>query len=509
MKVDVQPGDIVACADECIVVNLFEGVAKPGGPTGAVDTALGGPIAEAVRLGDFRGKKGDVLWLRPAGKIPAKRVLVVGLGEKRGFGLDGVREASAKAAQAVRDARVRRFTTVVHGAGVGGLDVEDAAEAMAEGTILGAYQFDRFKTQREDIKVLDAVTILERERGKLRRVTAGAERGVVIAESVNLARDMANLPSNEKVPTALAGMALKAARDAKVKCVVLDDAKMRELGMGAVLGVARGSSQPPKFLVLEYEGRVGMKPVALIGKGITFDTGGISLKPQDSPLGPMYEMKHDMTGAAAVVATMCAAARLGLKVNLVGLAPLTENMPGGNAQKPGDVVTAFDGKTIEVLNTDAEGRLVLADALGYASKWEPQAMIDVATLTGAAIVALGRKCTAVFSNDRGLVRRLESAAKATGDRVWELPIWEDYDDLVKSDVADVKNVGGPTAGSIAGAVFLKKFVGNKPWMHLDIAGSCWIHGNETGIKKAYYPKGSSGVPVRILVQMLRDWNRGG
>src|SRR3990172_7077047 len=265
MKVEVQAGDILTRADEAIVVNLFEGVAKPGGATGAVDAALGGGVTEAIRRGDFRGKKGEVLWLRPAGKIPAKRVLVVGLGEKRGFGIDGVPEAS--------------------------------------------------------------------------------------------------------------GMAAKAAREAKVKCTVLDDAKMRELGMGAVLGVAKGSNQPPKFLVLEYEGRKGMKPVALIGKGITFDTGGISLKPQDTPLGPMYEMKHDMSGAATVVATVCAVARLGLKVNVVGLAPLTENMPGGNAQKPGDVVTAFDGKTIEVLNTDAEGRLVLADALGYASKWEPQAMI--------------------------------------------------------------------------------------------------------------------------------------
>jgi len=509
MKVDVQPGDILARADDAVVVNLFEGVTKPRGATGAFDDALGGGVVEAIRLGDFRGKKGEVLWLRPAGKIPAKRVLVVGLGESRGFGIDEVRQASAKAAQAVREAGVKRFATIVHGAGVGRIDPETAAEAVAEGALLGAYQFTRFKTQRDDLKSVDTMTIVEPEKGKLRRITVGAERGVTIAESVNLARDLANLPSNEKTPTVLAGMAAKAAREAKVKCTVLDEAKMRELGMGAVLGVARGSNQPPKFLVLEYEGRKGMKPVALIGKGITFDTGGISLKPQSGPLGEMSEMKHDMSGAATVVATVCAVARLGLKVNVVGLAPLTENMPGGNAQKPGDVVTAFDGKTIEVINTDAEGRLVLADALGYASKWEPQAMIDIATLTGAAVIALGRKCTAVFSNDRGLVRRLESAAKTTGDRVWELPVWEDYDDLVKSDVADMKNVGGPTAGSIAGAVFLKKFVGGKPWMHLDIAGSCWIHGNETGIKKAYYPKGASGVPVRMLVQMLRDWNHGG
>jgi len=508
MKILVQAGDIASWKDEAVVVNLFEGVAKPGGATGAIDAALGGPIAHAIALGDLKGKKAQTLWLRPAGKIPTKRVLVVGLGEKRGFGIDGVREAAATAAKTVRDAGVRSFATIVHGAGIGGIDPEDAGEAMAEGALLGAYSFDRFKTQREEIKGLDAMTVVEQERGRIRRITAGAERGVSIAASVNLARDLANLPSNEKTPTALAGMIQKAAREAVVKCTVLDEAKMRELGMGAVLGVARGSEQPPKFVVLEYEGRKGMKPVALVGKGITFDTGGISLKPQDGPLGPMWEMKHDMTGAAAVAATICAVARLRLKINVVALAPLTENMPGGNAQKPGDVVTAFDGKTIEVINTDAEGRLVLADALGYATKWEPQAVIDVATLTGAVVIALGRKCTGVFTNDRGLMRRLESAAKATGDRVWELPLWDDYDPLVKSDVADVRNVGGRTAGSIAGAAFLKKFVGGQPWMHLDVAGSAWVHGNEEGLQKSYYAKGASGVPVRMLVQMLRDWNRG-
>jgi leucyl aminopeptidase len=297
------------------------------------------------------------------------------------------------------------------------------------------------------------------------------------------------------------------AKQVGLKCTVLDEKQIQELGMGAFWGVARGSAQPPRFVVLEWRGGPKtQKPIALVGKGITFDTGGISLKPQEGQLGQMWEMKYDMAGAATVFATLRACAELKLPVNVVGIAPCTENMPGGNAQKPGDIVRTIGGKTIEVINTDAEGRLVLADGIGYAMRYDPQVIIDIATLTGAAVIALGKKTAAAMGTDRKTIKRILAASKETGERFWEMPTWDEYAEQIKSDFADVKNVGGRPGGAITAAKFLETFTEGRPWVHLDIAGPVWNDGGVDAPKREYHPKGATGVPVRTLVRMLRDWS---
>jgi len=280
------------------------------------------------------------------------------------------------------------------------------------------------------------------------------------------------------------------------RCTVLDPAAQRRLGMNALLGVARGSREPSQFIVLEYKGPGGKKPLVWLGKGITFDSGGISIKPADK----MEQMKYDMSGGAAVLGAVRAVAALKLPVHVVGLVPATENLPGGSAQKPGDVVRALGGKTIEVINTDAEGRLVLADALGYAQRFKPAAMVDLATLTGACVVALGQHCMGLMTNHPGWGGRVKEAAKRSGERAWELPLWPDYTEAIKSDVADVKNVGDGKAGTITAAAFLKEFAGKTPWVHLDIAGVAWADAD-----KGYLRKGATGVGVRLLVELARQW----
>jgi leucyl aminopeptidase len=297
-------------------------------------------------------------------------------------------------------------------------------------------------------------------------------------------------------PSDLAREARQVARKKGVTLRILDVARMKKLGMHALLGVARGSSEPAKFIILEYYGRrKSDPPIALVGKGLTFDSGGISIKPSEK----MDEMKSDMAGGAAVMGAIMAAAELKLPVNVVGLIPATENLPGGRAYKPGDILKSLSGQTIEVITTDAEGRLILADALTYASRYRPAAIIDLATLTGACIVALGGQVIGMLGNDDGLKSQIRRAADRTGERVWELPLWEDYHELIKSDIADFKNSGGRAGGTITAAAFLSKFVGNVPWVHLDIAGPSWLTKD-----KPYIPKGASGVGVRLMVQVLRD-----
>jgi len=308
-------------------------------------------------------------------------------------------------------------------------------------------------------------------------------------------RDMISAPSNEMTPSIMAQKAQEVAKRKNVTCTVLDRKKMQELGMNALLAVASGSQEEPKFIILEYSGgRKKDAPVVLVGKGLTFDSGGISLKPSDK----MEEMKTDMSGGAAVIAALRAAADLKLPLNIVGLVPATENLPDGRAYKPGDILRSYSGKTIEVLNTDAEGRLVLADTLAYSARFRPAAVVDVATLTGACVIALGEEVIGMLGTDEELKREIRNAGEKTGERVWELPLWENYHEQIKSDIADYKNTGGRPAGTITAAAFLSKFVGDFPWVHLDIAGPAW-----TTKDKAYIPKGASGIPVRLLVEFLR------
>jgi leucyl aminopeptidase len=369
-----------------------------------------------------------------------------------------------------------------------------------EGCLLGLYQFNAYRTEkREEIKEVQQITLVDRAEGKIAEVAGGSRTGQVLADATNFVRDLCNHPSNVVTPSRLAEEAKTIAKEFGLTCKVIEKDEAESIGMGAFLGVAKGSLEPPKFIILEYRG--GKKkeaPVVIVGKSITFDSGGISIKPAEK----MEQMKTDMSGGATVLGTMKALAQLKLPVSVVGLLPATENMPSGTAVKPGDVVRAMSGKTIEVINTDAEGRLVLADALSYAARYKPSAVVDLATLTGACVVALGNRATGVMGTNPRLIERLKRAGERCGERVWELPLWEEYQDQIKSDVADMKNVGGRGAGAITAAAFLQKFVDDYPWAHLDIAGTSW---NDDA--RPYAPKGATGVGVRLLVQWLTDATR--
>jgi leucyl aminopeptidase len=503
MEIQVIAGGIQATEDELIIVNLFEDVETPGGATGAVDQALGGTIQAAIAGGDFRGKRGEVALFYTQGAIPAARVLVVGLGPKDQFGSDAVRWAAAAAARRARELGVRSFSSIVHGAGAGGLSLESAAQAVVEGTILGLYRFQELKSKPPDRPNPDRFCLVQFDAEKVPVVEGGARVGQVMAEAVCLARDLVNRPANYATPTDLADLALEiAGQFDRMRCQILSEEDTAELEMGAFLGVARGSEEPAVFIILEHNpGREDLDTVVLVGKGITFDTGGISLKPVER----MDRMRGDMAGGAAVLAAMLAIGQFDLPLHVVGLVPATENMPGGRAYKPGDVLRALNGKTIEIISTDAEGRLILADALAYAARFEPQAVVDLATLTGACVVALGEGTAAgVFSTDEDLLARLQTASGAAGERIWPLPLYDDYLEALESLTADLMNSGGRFGGVGTSAMFLKQFSEGYPWAHLDIAGMSFEE--QAGPKRpAYLQKGGTGFGVRLLVQFLRDW----
>ena len=496
MDISVVQGDISTTEADVVIVNLFEGVTSPGGATGAVDRALDGAISKLIELGDIRGKAGERITIHTFGKIPAPRVLVAGLGKADDFDVHAVRNLSAEVARACRKPGVNTVATVVHGAGIGGLDPDACAQAVAEGAILGAYQFLRYKTESDDDDdkaAIGKLTIVEHDASKVEGMAAAANRGRVMAEATNLARDLANEPANNLNPTDLAGRAAEVASAPNLELEVMEEEEMEAKGMGSLLSVARGSVQPAKLVRISYKGRGGEGyDLALVGKGITFDTGGISIKPAQG----MEAMKADMTGAASVIAAMQAVAALAPKADILAIAPCTENMPGGNATRPGDVVSAMNGKTIEILNTDAEGRLVLADGLCYARELGARHLVDVATLTGAISVALGDQCYGLMTNNDALAKRFETAAEAAGERSWRLPMFKEYGDQLKSNVSVVKNIGGRPAGSITAAKFLEHFVDEKPWVHLDIAGVDMASKN-----KGWITKGASGQVVRALVNL--------
>ena len=501
MKISVTTGAIQDMVSDLIVVNLFEGVSEPGGATGAVNEALGGAIGEVLAGKDFSGKLGQTALLYPRGAIPAQRVLLVGLGERARFDLDIVRRVSAAAAQRVQDLGVKAYHSIVHGAGAGGLTLEEAAQALVEGTLLGSYAFKRYKTDAEDsASALESLTLVSFDADAAPMVEHGARTGQIIAESACVARDLVNEPANHLTPSLLAQVAQEMAAEWGLDCQVLDEAQMAEMGMGALLAVAQGSDEPARFIILEHNAnRDDLDTYVVVGKGITFDSGGISIKPGSG----MERMKADMGGAAATLGAMRAVAALDLPLHVVGLMPATENLPSGRAIKPGDVVTAMSGLSIEVISTDAEGRMILADALAYARRYHPKAVVDLATLTGGCVVALGHVASGLMGRDAGLIGSLKRAADASGEKVWELPLYEEYAEQIESDVADVKNSGGRPASTITGALFLDKFAQSYPWAHLDIAGVVWREK-----AKGYLVKGATGYGVRLVTQWLRDVCKG-
>ena len=501
MDVSVQAISITDVRADVIVVNLFKGVQTPGGATGVVDQALGGAISRAVARGEFAGSLGETITIDTMGRLPAQAVVVVGLGPAAEFNYDRARHVAGAAARQARKAGAGTMATIVHGAGVGGLEAARAARATTEGTIMGLYRFDRYRTSEQDgpKHEVERVIIAERDTNKAHLMEAGVRRGQVLARAVNMTRDLVVTPANDMTPTRMAEAAAEMARGLPLDLQVLERADMERLGMGALLGVAQGSAEPPKLIVLHYRPQNGRRgrPIALVGKGITFDSGGISLKPGEG----MGDMKMDMAGGAAVLGAMRAIAELGAGVEVYGIVPATENMPSGSAQRPGDVVRAMNGKTIEIISTDAEGRLILADAVSYANTLGVGAIVDIATLTGACVVALGNHATGLISNHDGLAEAVIHAGAEAGERIWRLPLFDEYKDQMKSDIADIKNTGGRAAGTITGGYFIGYFAGDTPWVHLDIAGTAWRSDKDYG----EWPKGATGVGVRTLTHLVLDY----
>jgi leucyl aminopeptidase len=497
VKIAVKQGSIQKTSADTIIVNLFQDVTNPGGATGAVDHVLDGAISELIANRDFSGKAGDVAVLYPRGAIQAKRVLVAGLGKASEFDLEGVRKAAANAALRARKLNSSSVATIIHGAGIAGLPVQDASEATIAGSLLALYRFKAEKRDAGKPDTIESFEVIEFDESKLDDIESGVRAAEAIASGVALARDLVNMPPNVATPQKMAKTAEAIAEDHGMEITVGGRKWAAERNMGAFLAVAKGAGEPPKFIVLEHNGqRNDLPTIILVGKGITFDTGGISIKPSQR----MGLMKSDMGGAAAVLGTMKAIGLLDLPLKIIAITPCTENMPDANAYHPADVIKASNGKTIEIISTDAEGRMVLADGLVYAKQYDPDAVVDLATLTGACVVALGQgKAAGLFSNDEELSQKLVTAGTSTQERVWPLPLWSDYRDAIKSDVADMKNSGGRMGGVATSAVFLQEFT-DYPWAHLDIAGMAFSEKF-----REYVPAGGTGYGVRLLIEFLRNW----
>ncbi|ROR32891.1 leucyl aminopeptidase [Inmirania thermothiophila] len=477
----------------CLVVGVFE-PRRLSAAAEAVDRAAGGLLSTILRRGDMDGRRGQLLLLHQVPGVLADRVLLVGLGRERELTDGRYREVVRAAVAHLDEGGAMEATVCLCELPVKGRDLYWRVRETVVAAEDALYRFETLKSEKTPRRrPLRRLTLMVPGRRERAVGEEAVRHGEAIAEGVRLARDLGNLPGNICTPAHLADEARRLAEAHEAVSVeVLEREDMERLGMGALLSVAKGSRQPPKLIVLHYRGAAeDERPYALVGKGITFDSGGISIK----PAAAMDEMKFDMCGAAAVLGTFRAAARLGLPVNLVGLIPSCENLPDGAANKPGDVVTSLSGKTIEVLNTDAEGRLILCDALTYAGRYEPRAVVDIATLTGACVIALGRHAHGLFANQPGLAHELLEAGRRAGDRAWELPLWDEYQEQLKSNFADMANVGGRDAGAITAACFLARFAEKYRWAHLDIAGTAWLTGEQ---------KGATGRPVPLLVQWLLD-----
>jgi len=490
MQVKVLPLTRWKGSDQSLVIFAAEGRPNPMGWQGG-EAAMKRLMAQAKEDG-FTGKAQQVVTLHPQGAEPARRIYLTGVGSLQGLSEEAFRRSAGVASKAIASTPAKGISVLFPERGDAGR-IRRYAQAIVEGVVLAQYQFTAHKTAASDLKKpIDHLVMLYDGQTSGKDVTAGTAQGEIVTRAVNLARDLVNEPPSLLWPGKLAERAAKLG--GKVKCKVFDLKWIERSGMGAIAGVAQGSVRPPVFICLHYQGSKPKAKVALVGKGVTFDSGGLSLKSADS----METMKCDMAGAATVLGVMHAAEQLKLPLTLNGYIPAVENMPGGGALKPGDVVKAFNGKTIEVLNTDAEGRLILADALAYAVKEKPDHVIDVATLTGAVVTALGTQVTGVMGTDQELVQALLDAGKSVDEPMWQLPLVKEYEEQTKSKVADIKNVGARReAGSILGGLFLKAFVEQASWAHLDIAGVSF-----TDKELLYCPPGGTGNPVRALLAYL-------
>ena len=492
MKITVSSVDITRVRTDCLVIAIHEN----GGDSPSarkVEKATSGLIRTLVKAGDIDGRAGSVLMVPAPHGIGAKRLILVGVGQKPDA--DDFANAAASAARHLCATRSTSAVLTLAEISASGIDQSARARMLAQALHDASYRFNQLKTT-DDKKgaraecSLKRVTLLPGTGRTAAATKTGVKEAAAIASGVTLARDLGNLPGNLCTPSYLASQARKLARSHGLRVSVLNETKMEALKMGALLSVSRGSREPARLIVMEHHGgKRGEAPVMLVGKGLTFDAGGISLK----PAGAMDEMKYDMCGGASVFGALVAAAELKLKLNVVGIIPSSENLPDGAANKPGDIVTSMSGKTIEILNTDAEGRLILCDALTYAERYKPAAVIDIATLTGACVVALGNPATGLFSSDDKLAEELLACGESARDRAWRMPLWKEYQKQLNSPFADIANIGGRTAGAITAACFLSRFTSNMTWAHLDIAGTAWHSGAN---------KGATGRPVPLLSRFL-------
>ncbi len=496
MQIEVQRKDASAAGGDAVVIPLTRSDAPPRA-LGALDDAIGGWLARVWSAGDFSGKTGEVISFPVAG-IAAKRVVLIGLGDEKNASAESLRAAAGRAAKALARAKAKQASLVVPA--LRRVKPEEAAQALAEGALLGAYRFDKYKSDDDRPAALEKLALLAPDARQLAALRRGAKLGQVLAESANFARDLSNEPGTTCTPEHLAAEARKLGRAHGLKVTVFAEKELEREKMAGILTVGRGSAHPPRLIVIEHG--ASAKParkrprLALVGKGITFDSGGVSIKPAAS----MDEMKHDMSGGAAVLGALRAAALLDLPCHVIGIIAAAQNMPDGNAYVPGDIIRSAQGKTIEVLNTDAEGRIVLSDALHHATSFKPDAIIDLATLTGACLVALGEVACAVLGNNEKLIGKVRAAADATHERAWPLPLWEEHKTAIKGTVGDIVNTGGRNGGVSTAAAFLSHFVGETPWAHLDIAGTAWATK-----ESPYHVKGATGFGVRLLIELLRRW----
>lgn len=490
MEFSIKSGSPEKQRSACVVVGVFE----PRRLTLAgdlIDRIANGYLNDIIRRGDMEGKPGSTLLLHNVPNTLCDRVLLVGLGKEREFKDKEYREAVRTAIRTLNETGSMEAVFYLTELPVKKRDTPWKIEQTVLVAMESLYRFDRLKSKHEELRrPLRKLTLSVSRRNELASGEEAAQRGVAIAQGMNFAKDLGNLPGNICTPTYLAEQAAGLTQTLNLKTEVLEQKDLEKLGMGAFLSVAKGSRQPPKMIVMHYQGAGKKdKPVVLVGKGITFDAGGISLK----PAAEMDEMKYDMCGAASVLGTIKAVAQLQAPLNVIGIIPACENLPDGAANKPGDVVTSMSGQTIEVLNTDAEGRLILCDALTYAERFEPAAVVDIATLTGACVIALGHHATGLFSTSDGLARELLHAGDYANDRAWQMPLWDDYQEQLKSNFADMANIGGRAAGSVTAACFLARFARKYDWAHLDIAGTAWKSGKD---------KGATGRPIPLLTHFL-------
>jgi len=493
MQFSAKTGDLNALPTGCLIIGVFEG-GKLAGIAAELAKDTKNYLAKIIRNSAFEGGNGQNLLLYDVPGLRADRLLLVGLGAEKKFDLRALRKALNKAVQSLNHAGVKDAASTLAMLRVGDTDTYVRTRHSVEIMEDANYRFTtcKGKSEKKPKPAFHKCSILVSNRQDLKHAERGIKDGAAIAAGVSFAKDLGNLPPNICTPSYLASEARKLGRNGKLKVTVLGEAQMRKLGMGALLAVARGSRQPPKLIVMEYmHGAKSAKPHVLVGKGITFDAGGISIKPSAA----MDEMKYDMCGAASVFGTMKAALDMGLKTNLIGIVPTCENLPDGDAVKPADIVTSLSGQTVEILNTDAEGRLILCDALTYAERYKPAAIVDIATLTGACVIALGHVVSGLLGNDESLIRELFDAGQSAHDRAWQLPLYDEYQDQLKSNFADFANIGGRDAGTITAACYLSRFTRKMRWAHLDIAGTAWKSGTE---------KGATGRPVPLLVQYLLD-----